>query len=183
MPLRYGDGPASFELSAKRRKDYISNIRTGRRRPYCVTPLGYFMPKVRKTETCWLWTGATIRGYGSTRVAGQPWVASRLMWTWANGPIPDGLDVLHHCDNPPCVRPDHLFLGTARDNTADARAKGRLSLGSHQPLAKLNEAKVIHIRGYLDNGGTLTGIASRFGVSSSTIAAIRDGRLWKQVAA
>lgn len=74
---------------------------------------------------CWEWPGYLIHGYGQVRYQGQKWYAHRLMWTRWFGPIPDGLNVLHHCDNPPCVNPWHLFLGTDADNNHDRDAKGR----------------------------------------------------------
>ncbi len=87
-----------------------------------------FWAKVNKTEGCWLWTGAKQGKYGALTIPGrrEPLRAHRLSWELHNGPIPDGLWVLHHCDNPPCVKPEHLFLGDRRDNMLDAAAKGRI---------------------------------------------------------
>ena len=65
-------------------------------------------------------------GYGRLWFEGRMWMAHRLAWTQAHGPIPRGLFVLHSCDNPPCINPDHLFLGTQLDNMRDAAQKGRL---------------------------------------------------------
>lgn len=77
---------------------------------------------------CWIWLGAHYtRGYGQYAVNGHNYPAHRLAWTLINGQIPDGLVICHRCDNPPCVRPDHLFAGTYGDNSRDASAKGRLS--------------------------------------------------------
>lgn len=77
---------------------------------------------------CWIWTGSTSEGYGQINVGGgdgrHDW-AHRVSWEIHHGPIPDGLWVLHRCDNPSCVRPDHLFLGTVADNNRDMIAKGR----------------------------------------------------------
>lgn len=86
-----------------------------------------FWAKVNKTETCWLWTGAKQRlGYGHISIGNDRFTsAHRLAYELANGPIPDGLFACHRCDNPACVRPDHLFLGTQQDNLRDAWRKGR----------------------------------------------------------
>jgi hypothetical protein len=74
--------------------------------------------------------GRSDEGYGYVRWENRQWQAHRLQWVLVNGPIPEGLCVLHRCDNPPCVNPDHLFLGTRRDNNADmvAKSRGRLAL-------------------------------------------------------
>lgn len=87
-----------------------------------------FWAKVHKSDGCWEWTGKRASGYGRfvTPPGRRMWSAHRYSWTLANGPIPDGLFVLHHCDNKPCVRPEHLFLGTNADNMRDAWRKGRL---------------------------------------------------------
>lgn len=88
-----------------------------------------FWAKVNKTPTCWLWTANRLpKGYGVINVggrAGSQQLAHRVSWELHFGPIPDGLWVLHRCDNPPCVRPDHLFLGTVQDNVDDMVTKGR----------------------------------------------------------
>lgn len=77
-------------------------------------------------DGCWIWTGARFPfGYGAIKIGGRPRGAHRTAWELVNGPIPEGLNVLHHCDNPPCVNPAHLFLGTLRDNALDMFAKGR----------------------------------------------------------
>jgi len=85
-----------------------------------------FWAFVSKADGCWTWGGATNRkGYGRFTVGGKLRLAHRLVWAWTRGPIPDGVRVLHHCDNPACVNPKHLFLGTDQDNTNDMVAKGR----------------------------------------------------------
>lgn len=87
---------------------------------------GRFWSKVDKGPGCWTWTGATQNyGYGAVTIHGLTRRAHRVSWELAHGPIPDGLHVCHRCDNPPCVNPDHLFLGTAQDNVDDKDAKGR----------------------------------------------------------
>lgn len=107
-----------------------------------LTRLERFMSKVvvpfGDPDGCWWWTAnSDARGYGflSTTHGAAPQRAHRAAWELANGPIPDGMDVCHHCDNPSCVRPSHLFLGTARDNLRDASAKGRIG---HNPNSRAN---------------------------------------------
>lgn len=89
-----------------------------------------FWEKVEKLTDCWVWTAGTDdKGYGrilnKRKEHGGETRAHRLSWILHNGPIPTGLYVLHKCDNPPCVRPDHLFLGTNLDNMRDMKEKGR----------------------------------------------------------
>jgi hypothetical protein len=88
-----------------------------------------FWSKVDRTGDCWLWVAhRNAQGYGQFATGGHHGAqvsAHRFAWELTNGPVPDGMFVLHHCDNPPCVRPDHLFLGTQRDNVLDAWSKGR----------------------------------------------------------
>jgi hypothetical protein len=88
-----------------------------------------FWNKVQKTDDCWLWMGHRLaRGYGMISMGGRkgrPELAHRVAYALTYGPIPEGVDVLHRCDNPPCVRPDHLFLGNQAENMADMRRKGR----------------------------------------------------------
>lgn len=94
-----------------------------------ISPILRFWSKVNKTETCWLWTSAVIRRYGIFSVGSRKVRAHRYVWEITNGPIPEGLFVCHTCDTPLCVRPDHLFLGTAADNAKDAVSKGRSATG------------------------------------------------------
>jgi hypothetical protein len=94
-----------------------------------------FWSRVRKTDGCWLWTGnCTKWGYGQFQARGlsdQPIYAHRFAYELQRGPIPDGEDVLHTCDNPPCMRGDHFFTGTQSDNSKDMIAKGRLKIGGN----------------------------------------------------
>lgn len=77
-------------------------------------------------EGCWEWTGGrNPSGYGRVQLGSNWYLAHRVAWVLANGSIPEGMFICHHCDNPPCVRPDHLFVGTAKDNSHDMAAKGR----------------------------------------------------------
>lgn len=91
--------------------------------------LAHFWARVKKSDSCWEWTGANNGGYGRMEVAGKLTYAHRLAWELANGSGPGDLCVCHRCDNPACVRPDHLFLGTFADNMGDKISKGRQSRG------------------------------------------------------
>ena len=85
-----------------------------------------YWEKVRQGDGCWDWMGSRSRnGYGQMRIDGRIVSAHRVAWALANGPIPNGYNVLHHCDTPPCTRADHLFLGTLKDNSVDMARKGR----------------------------------------------------------
>jgi hypothetical protein len=88
--------------------------------------------RVEKTASgCWVFGGARDRkGYGRIGFRGTNWHAARVAWTLTYGEIPPRTMVLHHCDNPPCIRPEHLFLGTAQDNSDDAWQKGRATISA-----------------------------------------------------
>lgn len=131
---------------------------------------------------CWVWTGHCNR-YGSFGLGRKIVRAHRFSWELAHGPIPDGLCVLHKCDNPPCTNPGHLFLGTQLDNARDRDRKGRLNsrVGERNPKAKLTETEVLAIRAeYVPRYGALRAIARKYGVTPSAIRwVVSEG--WKSV--
>lgn len=134
---------------------------------------------------CWLWTAAIANdGYGQLAVNRKHCLAHRLSFKIANGGIPDGLRVLHRCDNPPCVNPAHLYAGTDRDNARDRDQRGRavVARGERNSGCKLNEAKVREIREFAAQGRRHSAIGSQFGVSSGTIDQIVSRRSWRHVA-
>ena len=125
---------------------------------------------------CWLWAGeVNNKGYGVvSRGRGHRMYAHRLSYSLNIGPIPDGMQVLHRCDTPPCVNPNHLRLGTHRENLAEAASKLRFS------QAKLSPGAVIQIRD-LAGAVTQTELARRFGVSQSCIWYVLKAETWKHI--
>ena len=134
---------------------------------------------------CWLWSGAIIAnaGYGNLPIRGKSVAASRAAWMAFKGPIPDGLMVCHKCDVRLCCNPDHLFLGTQKDNMADMTAKGRgvVARGEKSGKARLTDAQVRSIKAQLHHGSTQRGLATKFGVHPATIQSIADGRSWRHI--
>src|SRR5690349_16079301 len=141
-----------------------------------------FWAKVRKTTACWLWTaGDNGLGYGLIGEGGRGCrrlYAHRVSWEIHNGPIPKGMSVLHRCDNPPCVRPDHLWLGTQGDNLRDMVAKGRDGFRTHPDRwirgeehhkAVVTEADVIEIRKVYKERKGSKALALKFGLTESSI--------------
>lgn len=146
-----------------------------------------FWTKIAKGARCWLWRSCVDKnGYGTfwvnerTRCAR----AHRLAWEMHNGAIPAGLCVLHRCDTPGCVRPDHLFLGTDADNQRDMIAKGRRvsSVGSAHQNAKLNEQVVIEARQRVSGGAeSIASLARRTGVHYMVMFKAVHGLTWQHV--
>lgn len=132
---------------------------------------------------CWLWTG-TIQpnGYGRTYFDWRPVQAHRLAYELAKGPIPEGLCVLHSCNNRACVNPAHLRLGTRVDNTRQRETDGRGVHGERHYRHKLTEVQVLEIRGrYATGEWSQIELAREFGASSCSIADVVHGRTWKHL--
>jgi len=132
---------------------------------------------------CLIWKGAKTRyGYGTKNHNGRIVGAHRVAWKWAHGKMPPRhLMVLHKCDNPPCVHPEHLYLGTQNDNMSDAVVKGRISRGSKHSISKLTEEQVIAIRKERKAGLWFRTIAERYGVCEASIRKIVARESWKHV--
>lgn len=138
--------------------------------------------KVGSETCCWNWTASkNHKGYGMIRTDEGFRSAHRVSYEIHRGPIPEGMFVCHHCDNPGCVNPDHLFIGTPADNTADMDAKGRRSRrpGEANSNSKLNETDIIAIR--TAKGITQQKLAEQYGVGSQQISNIRRGISWAHV--
>lgn len=138
-----------------------------------------FWARVIVSDGCWGWKGSTVKGgYGKiedprTRKAT---LAHRLSWELHFGPIPDGLCVLHRCDNPPCCRPEHLFLGTPRDNVMDSIRKGRM-----RRFSRLTPESVSRVRRMAADGRPAYAIAKEFGVDRMTIVMCVRRRTWAHI--
>lgn len=147
-----------------------------------------FWEKVRKTRRCWLWTGTKNNmGYGTfMRVSPKKELAHRVAWYIAHGELPGAARVLHTCDNPACVRPDHLFLGTMRDNSQDMLAKGRNKYVAHpgeaNGQAKLTEGQVREMREkYAAGGVTQAQLAKEYEISQALAHFVVTRKAWKHV--
>lgn len=135
-------------------------------------------------DDCWLWQGPkqTHSGYGIVSIRKKHHVAHRLVYELAFGTLSEEIQVCHKCDNPPCVRIDHLFPGTGKDNSDDKVQKGRQAKGTRITSAKVTEADVREIRRLRNKGVRLKEIADRFGLKTeSAVHGIATGRLWKHV--
>lgn len=139
-------------------------------------------------HACWEWTRVRNQhGYGQLRVADRMVYAHRLAYQLGVGSIPDGMHVLHQCDNPRCINPAHLSLGTQSQNMKECSERGRASIpkpekpGEENPAAKLREVDVRTIRQLLAVGWTQRAVAERFNVSQQAIAGIKSGKRWGHV--
>jgi hypothetical protein len=142
-----------------------------------------FWSRVHKSDGCWIWLGAkNKRGYGNFFYEGKYVAAHRVAYALHYGPIPDGLLVCHVCDNPSCVRLDHLFAGTPVENMMDKRLKGRAKPGDHRGehngRAVLTSEQVVAIRIRFAAGERAGDLAREFGVSRSQVLRIVRGQTW-----
>jgi len=134
---------------------------------------------------CWLWLGGVNhKGYGTFKwSSGKTKLAHRASWEVSKGEIPKGILVCHKCDNPACVNPDHLFLGTDKDNSDDKLRKGREArlAGETNPRARITENQVNTILEDIGRGRTLQSLADEYGVHRNTIHQIKIGRNWRHL--
>lgn len=179
-----------------------SRIRSGRGK-YCSRQCQFGVPREerfwalvdkdgpshpRLGTACWLWMGSCSGGglkYGRFTDGRKIVQAHRYSYMLAHGPIPDGLDICHACDNPRCVRPDHLHAGTASENVREMWDRGRKRVdGARNPAAKLTLAQVEQIRSLYgcrgQKGFTLDHLARMFGVTTSAVHRVIKGQTWRK---
>jgi hypothetical protein len=126
---------------------------------------------------CFLWLGATtLMGYGNISFQGRSFHAHKLAWLTHRGLVPDGLEVMHKCDVPSCVNPDHLELGTHKQNMTDAKARGRLKRSP-----ELTQEKVREIREKCARNANRVLLAEQYGIGRRTLYRILDGEAWAHV--
>lgn len=158
-----------------------------------------FWSKVDKSGECWLWTAGkkSENGYGHVKVCRRTLRTHRASWMMAYGEIPEGKLVCHKCDTPSCVRPDHLFLGTSNDNSADKVAKGRQPKGESHParmrpermargechgVSKLTDEQVVEIRRrYAAGGISQEALGVEYGMHQTAISAVVRRKWWQHI--
>ena len=148
-----------------------------------------FWSKVDTSGECWVWQACrSAFGYGRIRIEGKEYRAHRVSYIWEYGPIPDGVEVCHRCENPPCVRPSHLFLGSHSVNMTDASTKGRNAThlyperrprGERHGNTHLKVGDVDEIRKLALSGIPQRTLAKRYSVHQATIHRIVRHKVWK----
>ena len=166
---------------------------------YCSTDCHFDYYVVKSATGWWAWNGVrAVFGYGKMIRQRRVVHAHRFAWQRENGPIPDGMFVLHHCDNPWCVKPDHLFLGTLADNIHDCMSKGRLKpppihIGQDNILVKRpelrprgekhhsNKLSTQQVFEIINSTGSCAEVGWQYGVSKSLVSQIRNRKCWKHL--
>jgi len=173
--------PNLYVKAARQHKTYIVEPEELKRRFY----LG--VPKGKSADECWEWSMSRLKsGYGRVIIGGRQIRAHRVSYEVAHGRVPSGLSVLHHCDNPPCVNPVHLYAGTQLENCRDVYARNRMPTGfqakaEDHPMRKLSWESVREIRSQsYSKHGAKAAAAKALGISKGNFSKILSGRIWKE---
>jgi hypothetical protein len=138
--------------------------------------------KVGDPDECWEWqAGRNSKGYGQFTWNGKLTQAHRVAFFLSGAYLPEGMQVLHACDNRRCCNPKHLFAGTPKDNTDDRTAKGRSAVGERVGGSKLKENEIVAIRNAYKTGVSCKHLASQFGISQRHAHYIVSGKTWKHL--
>jgi len=144
--------------------------------------LKLFSSAYLKSETnCWISSLTPSGKYPQLQVKSKLLMASRIAYSLMIGMVSINLFVCHKCDNPRCINPNHLFLGSAQDNSNDMIRKGRQNIGINNPMAQLTEEQVKNIKQRINNGETNSSIAQNFPVNHKLISKIRTGKRWGHI--
>ena len=153
-------------------------------RQYHCSPRCSFWDKIEigPPSECWIWSyGKKTTGYGELKSHTKRFLVHRFMWEEIYGKIPANMCVCHKCDNPLCVNPSHLFLGTIADNQQDMASKGRSTQGEKHPKAKLTNNDITDIRQLLSKGIYQKDVALFYNISQPAISLINTGRHWPHI--
>ncbi len=159
------------------------SVRKGRFGPvaYDIHERMRFYTDVAQNDDCWIWRGPTNnKGYGQISVARKFYLAHRIAWELVNGSIPDGLCVMHKCDNPACVNVSHLGLGSHAENMHDSVVKKRHAFGARNGHAKLTNELVLAMRAR--TGESVRVLAREYGVAVSTAYGVLSRSRWRHLA-
>ena len=151
---------------------------------FCSDPCRFlsYVDMSENTKECWLWTGSVRRGgYGGSSFKGKVISSHRLSYILFKGEIPEGKLVCHTCDNPPCVKPSHLWIGTVKDNSIDMVTKGRSLHGEAHKKSKIKNEDVVNIRKMNIDGIAQNEIALQYGLTAGHVNNIVKKRAWKKV--
>lgn len=153
--------------------------------PAKLTPEKFWSMCEKRENSCWEWTRCLHKdGYGQLSYHRKFWLAHRLAWHLARGPIPKGICVCHKCDNPKCINPDHLFIGSHAENMSDMKNKGRrknINSGELNGRAKISASDAAEIRNKYQSGKTRqVDLAAEYGIAQTVISLIVRGKIWKQ---
>ena len=198
-----------YQMAWRRPREQAAELARERARQHYVQSgdmrrdqIAHFWSRVDKSADCWLWTGAKQRGYGTFTIDSKSHVAHRFAYELERGPIPDGLEVCHHCDVRACVRPEHLFVATHAENMQDMAAKGRNPVqrtaehvakmiagltperrarGVQHGNARLDPAKIQFIRASRAAGRSQQWIADQIGVNQTAVSRVLLGQTWRHI--